>query len=251
MHGIADVPAIRETRHHGIASLRSQRCGTPRSFWTRSAPPTPSPTPPATTAVRTRSRCWPRRSTSRRPADRHRRRARARRGLRRRRRCRCCRICCPIRGSYLREHAAWALGSRTPRLDAVGRLVSGVAAGGFATVINQRALRRWAQISPDHIALALEGALLSQRRPGRPGPAGGDDGPGARRGGRPHPAPDRDRRAGAAAGPGWPRSPRSVTAVTTARRRRSGPPTGPSRRRTGAVARLAAFDLSARDLTLA
>src|SRR5450631_1817881 len=47
---------------------------------------------------------------------------------------------------FVREHAAWALGSRTPRLDAVGRLVSGVAAGGFATVINQRALRRWAQI---------------------------------------------------------------------------------------------------------
>lgn len=63
---------------------------------------------------------------------------------------------------YLREHAAWALAARTPRLDAVGRLVSGVAAGGFATVINQRALRRWAQISPDHIALALEGALLSR-----------------------------------------------------------------------------------------
>ncbi|MET0864093.1 MAG: glycosyltransferase [Nakamurella sp.] len=62
---------------------------------------------------------------------------------------------------FIREHAAWALGSRTPRLDAVGRLVSGVAAGGFATVINRRALRRWAQISPDHIALALEGALLA------------------------------------------------------------------------------------------
>ncbi len=64
--------------------------------------------------------------------------------------------------AFLREHAAWALGSRTPRLDTVGRLVSGVAAGGFATVINQRALRRWAQISADHIALALEGALLSR-----------------------------------------------------------------------------------------
>ena len=63
---------------------------------------------------------------------------------------------------YLREHAAWALGSRTPRLDAVGRLVSGVAAGGFFTVISQRALRRWAQLTPDHIALALEGALLSR-----------------------------------------------------------------------------------------
>ena len=63
---------------------------------------------------------------------------------------------------FLREHAAWALGSRTPRLDAVGRLVSGVSAGGFSTVISQRALRRWAQSNPDHIALALEGALLSR-----------------------------------------------------------------------------------------
>jgi glycosyltransferase involved in cell wall biosynthesis len=63
---------------------------------------------------------------------------------------------------FLREHAAWAMGSRTPRLDAIGRLVSGVAAGGFATVINQRALRRWAQTAPDHIALAIEGALLSR-----------------------------------------------------------------------------------------
>ncbi|WP_420124593.1 glycosyltransferase [Nakamurella sp.] len=64
--------------------------------------------------------------------------------------------------TFLREHAAWALGSRSPRLDAIGRLVAGVAAGGFATVINQRALRRWAQLAPDHIALALEGALLSR-----------------------------------------------------------------------------------------
>ena len=63
---------------------------------------------------------------------------------------------------FLREHAAWALGSRAPRLDAIGRLVAGVAGGGFATVINQRALRRWAQLAPDHIALALEGALLSR-----------------------------------------------------------------------------------------
>src|SRR5664279_739640 len=66
---------------------------------------------------------------------------------------------------FVREHAAWALGSRNPRLDAVGRLVSGVAGGGFATVINQRALRRWAHISPDHIALALEGAMLSEQDP--------------------------------------------------------------------------------------
>ena len=37
-----------------------------------------------------------------------------------------------------------------------------VAAGGFAAVINQRALRRWAHGSPDHIALALEGALQAR-----------------------------------------------------------------------------------------
>ena len=61
--------------------------------------------------------------------------------------------------TFVREHAAWALGNRVPRLDAVGRLVTGVAAGGFATVINQRTLRRWAHSAPDHVALALEGAL--------------------------------------------------------------------------------------------
>ena len=63
---------------------------------------------------------------------------------------------------YVREHAAWALGSGAPRPEAIGRLVSGVAAGGFGTVINQRALRRWAQQTPDHVALALEGALVSR-----------------------------------------------------------------------------------------
>ena len=67
--------------------------------------------------------------------------------------------------TYLREHAAWALGTRVPRLDAVGRLVAGVAQGGFVTVINQRTLRRWAHSLPDHVALALEGALLAQEAP--------------------------------------------------------------------------------------
>ncbi|HYN71753.1 MAG TPA: glycosyltransferase [Nakamurella sp.] len=67
--------------------------------------------------------------------------------------------------TFLREHAAWALGTRVPRLDAVGRLVAGVADGGFVTVINQRTLRRWAHSAPDHVALALEGALLAQEAP--------------------------------------------------------------------------------------
>ena len=67
--------------------------------------------------------------------------------------------------TFLREHSAWALGTRMPRLDAVGRLVAGVADGGFVTVINQRTLRRWAHSAPDHVALALEGALLAQEAP--------------------------------------------------------------------------------------
>ena len=66
---------------------------------------------------------------------------------------------------YLREHAAWALGSRTPWSDAIGPLVSGVLAGGFPTVIHQRALRRWAQTSPDTVAFALERALLAADDP--------------------------------------------------------------------------------------
>ena len=128
---------------------------------------------------------------------------------------------------YLREHAAWALGSRNPRFDAVVRLLAGVVVGGFSTVINQRALRRWAQAAPEHIALAVEGALLAQDNPAararlvetlglvpgavatRPGagrercngagagPDGGDLGSRRPRGG------SEDRRHGAATGEGW------------------------------------------------
>ncbi|MFB2555686.1 glycosyltransferase [Herbiconiux liangxiaofengii] len=61
---------------------------------------------------------------------------------------------------FLREHAAWAIGSRIPRLDAVGRLIGMVAEGGFGGMLAQRTLEQWAFPTPEHIAVGLEGALL-------------------------------------------------------------------------------------------
>lgn len=61
---------------------------------------------------------------------------------------------------FLREHAAWALASRVPRADAVGRLVALVAAGGFPGMVAQRTLQRWARTAGDQVILALEGALV-------------------------------------------------------------------------------------------
>jgi len=62
---------------------------------------------------------------------------------------------------FLREHAAWALERRLPRLDAIGRLVGAVTAGGFTGVLAQHTLERWARSAPDHVALAVEGALAA------------------------------------------------------------------------------------------
>jgi len=67
---------------------------------------------------------------------------------------------------FLREHAAWALGSRLPRFDAVGRLTGLVIGGGFAGMVAQRALEQWAASAPEHMAVALEGALLGVTEPG-------------------------------------------------------------------------------------
>ncbi len=67
---------------------------------------------------------------------------------------------------YLREHAAWVLGSRLPRLDAIGRLVAAVVSGGFAGFLAQRTLERWAPSASDHVALGLEGALAGQSEAG-------------------------------------------------------------------------------------
>ena len=66
---------------------------------------------------------------------------------------------------FIREHAAWALSSRLPRFDTIGRLVAFVSAGGFAGMLAQRTLEQWSSPSPEHVALALEGALLGVRDP--------------------------------------------------------------------------------------
>ncbi|MGA1836239.1 glycosyltransferase [Herbiconiux sp. 11R-BC] len=68
--------------------------------------------------------------------------------------------------AFLREHAAWAIGSRIPRLDAVGRLIGMVVGGGFGGMLAQRTLEQWAYPTPEHVAMGLEGALLGIREPG-------------------------------------------------------------------------------------
>lgn len=61
---------------------------------------------------------------------------------------------------FIREHAAWALGARLPRFDAISGLVSLVIAGGFSGMVAQRTLEQWARSAPEHVALALEGTLV-------------------------------------------------------------------------------------------
>lgn len=63
--------------------------------------------------------------------------------------------------AFLREHAAWSFASRLPRLDAISRLVGCVVRAGFTGVLAQRTLQSWAASMPEHIALALEGALVT------------------------------------------------------------------------------------------
>lgn len=62
--------------------------------------------------------------------------------------------------TFLREHAAWALGTRLPRFDAVGRLIAITAEGGFSGMLAQRTLEQWSVAAPEHIAVGLESALL-------------------------------------------------------------------------------------------
>lgn len=63
---------------------------------------------------------------------------------------------------FLREHAAWAIGGRLPRLEAIAALIRLVRAGGFAGMLAQRTLGLWGASLPDHLALALEGTLLAE-----------------------------------------------------------------------------------------
>ena len=66
---------------------------------------------------------------------------------------------------FLREHAAWAFGTRLPRFDAIAGMLRMVVAGGFSGMIAQRTLEQWAASAPDHVALATEGALLGVADP--------------------------------------------------------------------------------------
>jgi len=67
--------------------------------------------------------------------------------------------------AFLREHAAWAFGTRLPRFDAVAGLLRMVVTGGFSGMIAQRTLEQWAASAPEHIALATEGAMLGVADP--------------------------------------------------------------------------------------
>ncbi len=72
--------------------------------------------------------------------------------------------------AFLREHAAWTLAARLPRLDAIGRLIAVLSAGGFSGMLAQRTLGQWSRAASDHVALALEGALAVERHiPARAG----------------------------------------------------------------------------------
>ena len=62
--------------------------------------------------------------------------------------------------AFLREHAAWALGTRLPRYDAVAGLVTLVVEGGFTGMLAQRTLEQWGSSAADQVGLFLEGALL-------------------------------------------------------------------------------------------
>jgi glycosyltransferase involved in cell wall biosynthesis len=62
--------------------------------------------------------------------------------------------------AFLREHAAWAFGTRLPRYDAIAGLVSLVLAGGFTGMLAQRTLEQWGSSAADQVGLFLEGTLL-------------------------------------------------------------------------------------------
>lgn len=67
--------------------------------------------------------------------------------------------------AFLREHASWALESRLPSLDAIGRLVEVVVGGGFAGMLAQRTLARWAASAPEEVALGIDDALAEAADP--------------------------------------------------------------------------------------
>lgn len=67
--------------------------------------------------------------------------------------------------SFIREHAAWAIGQGLPRFDAMGRLLRLVAAGGFTGMLAQRTLEQWSTTVGETLAVAVEGALIGVAEP--------------------------------------------------------------------------------------
>ncbi|NYF09975.1 glycosyltransferase involved in cell wall biosynthesis [Leifsonia sp. AK011] len=67
--------------------------------------------------------------------------------------------------AFIREHAAWVIGFRLPRFDAVGRLIAMVAEGGFTGMLAQRTLEQWSATASNLIGVGLEGALLGVHEP--------------------------------------------------------------------------------------
>ena len=67
--------------------------------------------------------------------------------------------------AFLREHAAWALGSGLPRYDAMGRLLGMVVDGGFAGMLAQRTLEHWSGVTAEPFVVGAEGALLGGTEP--------------------------------------------------------------------------------------
>ncbi len=66
---------------------------------------------------------------------------------------------------FLREHAAWVLRSRLPRLDAIDRLVRVIVTGGFSGMLAQRTVESWGDPAGDHITTALLRALTEPHDP--------------------------------------------------------------------------------------
>ncbi|MEO8907810.1 MAG: HEAT repeat domain-containing protein, partial [Microbacteriaceae bacterium] len=67
--------------------------------------------------------------------------------------------------AYLREHAAWAMATRIPQFEAVGRLIGLVSSGGFVGMLAQRTLEHWCLFGAIPIAVGLESALLRTTEP--------------------------------------------------------------------------------------
>ena len=66
---------------------------------------------------------------------------------------------------FVREHAAWVLGSGLPRADAVARLIGMTQVGGFGGMLAQRTLEQWSAGAPEQVAVGLEAALLGVTEP--------------------------------------------------------------------------------------